>query len=239
MGSYMLFASLETKVIKAQSDADLLEKLIAAHQGFIRKCMIEQQKASGAQVDDEMTVAMLAFVEAVTQYDVTRGKFLSFARLIINRRMIDEYRKQIRQKPLGTISIDQPLGEDDEERPVYEAKASVEAYESEIKKRDLQSEIMDFEILLNAYGLSFNELVEVSPKQEGLRANYQSLAQWLSERDELMAQIKTTKKLPAKAILEAYPIDQKRLDRGRKYILALALLLNSDLDLIKAYMERR
>lgn len=235
----MLFASLETKVVKAQSDSDLLEKLIGAHQGFIRKCMIEQQKASGAQVEDEMTVAMLAFVEAVTQYDLTKGKFLSFARLIINRRMIDEYRKQLRQKPQGTLSLDEAPGQDDEERPVYEAKASVEAYESEVRRRDLQSEIGAFELLLNDYGLSFNELVSVSPKQEGLRANYQSLALWLSERPELMAQLKATKKLPAKAILEAYPIDQKRLDRGRKYIMALALLLSSDLERIKAYMERR
>lgn len=234
----MLFASLETKVVKAQSDSDLLEKLIAAHQGFIRKCMIDQQKASGAQVDDEMTVAMLAFVEAIKQYDLSKGKFLSFARLVINRRMIDEYRKQLRQMPKGAISLDAAL-EGEEERPIYEAKASVLAYENEVKKRDLQAEIMAFELMLNDFDLSFNELVEVSPKQEGLRLNYQSLAKWLSEQPDMMAQMMTTKKLPAQQILKAYPIDQKRLDRGRKYILALSLLLNSDLDLIKAYMERR
>lgn len=237
----MLFQTIESKVIKAQSDSELLEKLIAAHQGFIKKCMIDQQKASGAQLEDEMTVAMLAFTEAVKQYDLSRGKFLGFARLIINRRMIDEYRRLLRQTPMGAKSLDEAYMDDEGNQDMhpYEVAASLSAHEAEVKKRDLQMEIALYQEALSAFGLNFNDLVDESPKQEALRRTYQDLAKWMVKEPDLMKQLNETKKMPISQILERITIDKKRLERGRKYIIALVVLLESDLELIKQYLERR
>lgn len=234
----MLFQTLESKVIKAQSDPQLLEKLIAAHQGFIQKCMIDQQKASGAHLEDESTVAMLAFSEAVKAYEPSRGKFLSFARLIINRRMIDEYRKSLKQAPPGSRSLDETLLEKEEVHP-YETLASLRQYEEEVLKRDLQMEIALYEELLNRYGLGFLDLTSEAPKQEGLRKTYKDLALWLMDEEDLIKQIQATQKMPMTQILSRYNIDKKRLERGRKYILAMVVLLSSDLERIKSYVERR
>lgn len=235
----MIFQSLEAKVLKAQNDSQLLEKLIDGHQGFIKKCMIDQQKASGALLDDEMTVAMLAFSEAVSQYDVSKGKFISFAKLIINRRMIDEYRRLLRQNPAGGRSLDEPLSEEEDNQHPYEVAASIKQYEQEVKRSDLQMEIALYEEALQGFNLSFQELVAVSPKQEALKESYRQIALWIVSETEILKQLYKDKKMPITEILVHFDIDRKKLERGRKYILALVVLLDSDLELIKQYIERR
>lgn len=235
----MIFSSLENKVLKAQNDSELTNKLIAAHEGFIRKCMIDQQKASGARFDDEMTVAMLAFHEALNKYDSSKGKFLTFAKMVITRRMVDEYRRQLRQIPEGTKSMDEPYSEEEDGNRPYEAKVSVESYEREVKRADLQLEIAQYNELLAHFNLTFGDLVEVSPKQERLREEYKMVAQWLKTQPNLMAGLYKDKRLPMTEILKNCQADKKRLERGRGYIIALVVLMDSDLDLIKSYLERR
>lgn len=236
----MIFDNLETKVQRAQSDKQLLEKLIVAHQGFIKKCMIDQQKASGAQFEDEMTVAMLAFSEAVSQYELSKGKFLSFARLVINRRLIDAYRKQLRQSPPGQLSLDETPDKNEAQSQFSpESAASVKHYEETLRRSDLQMEIALYEAALGDFGLSFQELVSISPKQEGLRDSYLQVAKWLTEQDGLLKQLYKEKKMPIAEILTVFDMDRKKLERGRKYILAMVVLLSSDLELIKQYIKRR
>ncbi len=235
----MIFQSLEIKVLKAKNDPKLLEKLIASNEGFIKKCMMDQQKASGALIDDEVTVAMLAFVEAVKQYDTSKGKFISFARLVINRRMVDEYRRLLRQNPFGGNSLDETSPNEENNQHPYEIAASVEAYEKEVKQRNLQMEIVLFEEGLLVFELSFKELIEVSPKQEAIKDVYQRIAKWLVSEPELLKRLYTDKKMPIIEILNQFEIDRKKIERGRKYILAMVVLLSSDLDLIKNYLERR
>jgi RNA polymerase sigma factor len=235
----MIFNSLETKVLRAQNDPQLLEKLIAAHLGFIKNCMTDQQKASGAQFEDEMSVAMLAFSEAVLKYEVSKGKFLSFARLVINRRLIDEYRKLNRQSPRGGCSLDETMGGEVGGQHPFEVAASVVLYEEEVKRSQLQMEIAIYEEALCDFGLTFNELVAVSPKQEGLKSAYQAVAEWLTGQPELLNRVYKDQKMPISEILSEFDMDRKKLERGRKYILALVVLLNSELEFLKTYVERR
>lgn len=235
----MVFTSLENKVLKAQNDSELTNKLIAAHEGFIRKCMIDQQKASGARFDDELTVAMLAFHEALRMYDGSRGKFLSFAKMVITRRMVDEYRRQLRQMPVGIRSMDEPYSDEEDSNRPYEAKVSVENYEREVKRADLQMEIALYNELLAQFNLSFTALVDISPKQERLRDEYKRIAKWLSGQSALMAGLYKDKRLPVTEILKHCQTDKKRLERGRGYVIALAVLMDSELELIKSYLERR
>lgn len=235
----MIFLSLERKVLKAQNDSELTGKLIAAHEGFIRKCMIDQQKASGPRFDDEMTVAMLAFSEAIAKYDESRGNFLSFARLVITRRMVDEYRRQLRQIPEGTRSMDESYFEEEDSNRPYETQASVANFENEVKRADLQMEIALYNEGLGHFNLSFASLAEISPKQERLRDEYREIAKWLAEQPNLLSRLYKDKKLPVTEILSHCKTDRKHLERGRGYIIALIVLMNSDLEMIKSYLERR
>lgn len=235
----MLFQSVEAKVMKAKDSPELQSKLIEGHLGFIRKCIAEHIKASGVSVDEEMTVAMLAFQEAVETYEASRGKFYSFCKIVIGRRLIDDFRKKIRHEQ-GVVSLDVSACDDEgAERPNDAlVNVSMKAYEQLCDKTDLQYEIMAYAEILTAYGLSFNDLIESSPKQETLRKLYMDTSHWLVSQPHLFEELKTTRKLPITKIVQAYDIDKKRLERGRRYIIAVAVLLDSDFEKIKAYVRR-
>ncbi len=48
-------------------------------------------------IDEELSIALMAFNEAIDGYDTSKGSFLSFAKLVINRRLIDYLRKKTKR----------------------------------------------------------------------------------------------------------------------------------------------
>ncbi|GAI10336.1 unnamed protein product [marine sediment metagenome] len=96
--------SLEDRVIKAKKDSGEINKLISEFKPFIAS--VAQKKVGRYLeygVDDELSIGLIAFKEAVDSYDENKSKFLSFAKLVINMRLIDYYRKQKRET---TLSLD-------------------------------------------------------------------------------------------------------------------------------------
>ena len=97
--------SLEERVIKSKNSNDELNTLISDFKPFIASVV---QKKVGKYlefgVDDELSVGLSAFMEAVNSFDAKKGTFLSFSRLVINARVIDFLRKKSK---LRTISIDE------------------------------------------------------------------------------------------------------------------------------------
>ena len=57
-----------------------------------------------SQSDDEWSLALAAFVEAVRTYDLSKGRFLSFSELVIKRRLTDYYRSQLKFRSEITVN---------------------------------------------------------------------------------------------------------------------------------------
>ncbi len=93
--------SLEERVEKAKKNKEELNKLIEIYKPFIASTM---QKKTGRFLqygyDDELTIGMMAFKEAIDSYDKNKGKFLNFAKMVINLRCIDYYRKNEKHKEI-------------------------------------------------------------------------------------------------------------------------------------------
>ncbi|NYC94378.1 sigma factor [Clostridium acetobutylicum] len=76
----MLFnRSLEDRIQKAKESKEELNRLIQEYKPFIASLL---QKKTGKYLqygyDDELSIGMIAFEEAVESYDRNKGKFLSF-----------------------------------------------------------------------------------------------------------------------------------------------------------------
>ena len=71
---------------------------------FLKRPPIEGQ-------DDELSIAMMAFHEAIGGYSRTRGSFLKYAAMLIRSRLVDYSRRE--QRHSRVISLDTPVGEDD------------------------------------------------------------------------------------------------------------------------------
>lgn len=230
--------SLEDRVVKAKKNKEELNKLIEEYKPFIASTV---QKKVGKFVkygsDDELSIGMMAFKEAVDCYDKNKGKFLSFARQVINLRIIDYYRKQERTKNEVYLQ-----GINDEEDESTYDKSSSKAI-AQFKDKEINEmrrlEIIEYKKELQKWGIDFSQLVKASPKQEKTRNLYKKIAQLITQNEDILHNLVTTKKLPIKELQKIYPVHRKKLERGRIYIIALVIVLTGQFEYIKEYVEWR
>ena len=72
--------------------------------------------------DDELSVAMFAFYEAMLSYQRGRGSFLKLASVSIRNRLIDYARKE--QRHTGTVSLDTPVSDGENSRTLLDETES-------------------------------------------------------------------------------------------------------------------
>ena len=218
--------SLEERVIKSKTNNDELNTLISDFKPFIASVV---QKKVGKYleygVDDELSVGLSAFMEAVNSFDVKKGTFLSFSRLVINARIIDFLRKKSK---LRTISIDEDFQDENEVSTVLDKK-SMEKYTLENEEDSVKLEVIEYASLLKNWNIGFNELVHISPKKDTLRQEYKNAARIVVDNDNILNELMRTKRLPIGEIEKILKIHRKKLERGRIYIIAIVLAILSGL----------
>ena len=169
--------------------------------------------------DDEWSIALAAFSQAVKKYDYTRGSFISFAELIIQRSLIDYYRVQ--GKFNAEIQVDK-----------IEEDAIVKTDDSNLKL-----EIQAITQVLKHYGFSFMDLADCSPKAQKTKTACARAVSYLVKHPVLMNEMKDSKLLPIKILEKNSMVPQKILERHRKYIIAAAEILHGDYPHLSDYLR--
>lgn len=81
----------------AKNDIGERNRLIETYKPFIIKVV---SKICGRfiqeGVDEELSIGLMAFNEAIEVFDAHKGAFFSFSETVIKRRLIDYYRKEKR-----------------------------------------------------------------------------------------------------------------------------------------------
>ena len=146
--------TLEDRAVLSAKDEKLKNELISEYKNFILSSASKVLKKSVTVNDDEFMIAMIAFNEAINSYNSDKGKFLSFAAIIIHNRIVDYLRNDSRNRATPFSAIET---EDDDGQIV---EVDMPSYDS----GDLKWEIEALTEELEAYNISLFELTEVSPK---------------------------------------------------------------------------
>jgi len=214
-------------VIKAKAGDDKArERLIASSRPFIQQVTSWCSRRRLDWHADELSIALLAFNEAIDSYDPNRGaQFLSFARLVISGRLTD-YRR--RNKAAGKEVPLTLVGPDGSEsvRPEV-VTAAEEALLKEQARRERAEEIAVFTAELATYDLSLNDIEQACPRHRNRRQKLLGVAAVLAKNPELMARVRSTGQLPLKELAQLTGLNRKVLERGRRYILAVSLILSN------------
>ena len=184
--------------------------------------------------DDELSIALLAFVEAIRSYNSEKGNFLPFAQNVIKRRLIDYFRKENRQ---GTvISLNEYYNEDDDEKDLS-IEASVNKHlDTELGEyRRLELEQLKTE--LAQWGISFFDLVQISPKHDKNRKMCRQIIEFIISEPGLVKFIKEKRYLPIADIDKPLKIPRKKIERLRKYIIAVVIIKSGDYQYINDYVR--
>ena len=222
-------------VIKAQKDKDLYEKLILENEFFIIRTTSKTINKYINKSDDEWSVALNAFNEAVNSYNMDKGSFYSFAELVIKRRIIDYLRKESRRSSEILVDSYEFQGNDMEDNIII--KKEVITKISHSPNDDIKLEIEGASEEFKAYGFSFYDLIEVSPKAEKTKAACKKVVVYILENEILHKELIENKKLPLKIIEKNLKVPRKILERHRKYIIAAVVVISGDYPNLAGYMS--
>lgn len=224
----------------AKTDEAVLEKIIKEDRSFILSCAGGAAGHYVTDSDNEWSVALNAYYEAVKSYDESKGSFHTFAGLVIKRRILDYMQSEYRRKDEVLTSPDTFEGSlDDEPDPidvsVYEAEASL-SFQSE-SQNALREEIEVLSQELAKYDISFFDLTEVSPKAEKTKKACAKVIRKILENDALKQIVLSTGRLPGSRLIQTGFITRKIIENHRKYIIAAVIILNGDYPLVGDYLS--
>jgi len=212
------FEQLEKELKKARTgDPDARERLLEDLRQFVLQTASHlcRRKLEWGR-DDELSIAFLAVNEAIDRYREERQvPFLAYARLLVKSRLTDYMRREAR----GPLLLDS-----EETAAALDAVRAREEHWAREASLEREEEIKEFNRLLNSYGISFTDLVNCSPRHADTRRVLLGVAGKLAARRDLMSSLVRTKKLPVRELAELTGVNPKTLERGRKYIIAVALI---------------
>ncbi|CAG9620527.1 RNA polymerase sigma factor SigI [Sutcliffiella rhizosphaerae] len=229
--------TLEDEVLEIQAgNIQLQNKLIDKYKPFIAKSVSSVCKRYISEADDEFSIGLIAFNEAIEKYSKDKGSSLiSFADLIIKRRVIDYIRKESKNTTV-TLS-EHEVEQDDYTSNRIEATLSIEEFQKQIDQEQRREEIKYYQSVLKDFDLSFSDLIECSPKHADARQNAIDVAITLVQNHELKNHLFEKKLLPMKQLESLVDVSRKTIERNRKYIIAVTIILSGDYIYLKDYLK--
>ncbi len=222
------------QVYEAKGNVKKADQLIREYVPFIRSQTSKFLSRVCIEQDDEFSIAMIAFHEAIQGYKKDKGTFLSYASMLIHNRLIDYQRKEMRH--YGQISIFEKKEEDEQslqeeladERDLYEEYANLEATKQEIE---------ELSAMMKEFGVTFTDVADNSPKQDRTLESCKRVIQYVATYDELLDELLRTKRLPIKELVQGAKVERKTLERHRKYILVMLLTLTNGYEIIRGHLK--
>ncbi len=184
--------------------------------------------------DDEYSIGLSAIDEAIDKYNTHKGaSFTSFCHTVIRGRLIDHFRKKRYDIPFSDLETDD---NDSSGLAMVEAKQAILNHEDTDRKALLREEITELSLILREYNIEFGQLVENSPKHKDTRESLLKLAKTIVSNSVLMEKVKTKRQLPIKEIELLTGTNRKTLERHRRYIIVLSIILANDFQYLKEYL---
>ncbi len=178
--------------------------------------------------DDEWSIALSAFVQAVKDYNLKKGGFLNFAKIVVKRRLIDYIRQQNKYKQEITVNpvlFDSDSEEEDNNHIRYAVSKKTMEFQTQ---ENLAFEINTVNENLREYGFTFFDLTKCSPKAAKTKAACGKVIAFCIEDPMVIHVLKNTKLLPVKILEKNTKVPRKIIERHRKYIIAAIVILSGE-----------
>lgn len=231
--------AIALRVMAVKNSPDELNDFIEEYKPFVASCV---QKFTGRFVeygrDDELSIGLLAFHEAVHSYDEKKGNFLAFTSQVIRRRLIDYYRTQ--KKFNNETSIEGSFHSDDpDDEYDFSIKQSIQEYSRLELERARRLELEQLKKDLMLWNISFFDVAQASPKQKGTRKLYWDIVNHIVKNKDIVDMMVIKRYLPVAKICEQLKVNRKKVERGRNYIIAGVLIMIGDYEFIRDFIDWR
>lgn len=206
-----------------------IDKLIQDYMAFIVKTV---SSVTGRYVsienDDELSIALIAFKEAIDKYEEDRGSFSSFAKLVISSRVKNYLIKENKNSNIESIEGLKEKGID-----VTDIAETVEE-----ESDQLSSEIGKLQNEIEEFGFTFEDLVDEAPKHEDTRKNAIELSEKISKEEDLTTHMYEKRRLPIKKISVKFSVTEKVIKRSKKFIIAVVIIIDKNFRNLRLWIKR-
>ena len=221
-------------VYGAKKDPRKADELIRSYIPFIRSEAAKCISRVCTEQDDEYSIALIAFHEAILGYERERGAFLGYASMLIKSRIIDYQRREARHQ--GQVSIYAESGEDD--RTILDEMADGrDHYEEAVNLEATKQEIAELSAVMARFGVSFSDVADHSPRQERTLEACTRAIRWAAGDKLLLEELLRTGKLPMARLVQGSGAERETLERHRKYILAMLLIQTNGYEIIRGHLR--
>ncbi len=221
-------------VYAAKNDLQKADDLIRDYIPFIRSEASRCTSRLCTEQDDEYSIAMIAFHEAILGYERNRGTFLSYASMLIRSRIIDFQRKESRHQAHLSLHAEN----DDTGRTIMEEVADERDHAEESANLEAtKQEIEELSGVMARFGVSFSDVADNSPKQERTMAACMAAICYAAENSHLLDELLRTGRLPLAQLVSGSGAERKTLERHRKYILAMLLIQTNGYEMIRGHLR--
>lgn len=233
--------TLTQEALEAKKSPEALNSFIGANTGFVIFSANQALNRYITESDDEYSIALIAFSEAVESFDESKGNFSSFASLVIKRRLVDYIRKESRynnETSFEPAILDGDISDEDITPAEYAVVAkTAELSEDSSSFNPIADEIEAVRQLLERYDFDFFDLEKSSPVSFKTKRECAKAVRCLLEDKELFKSMRNKCSLPVKEISANAGVKVKLLERHRRYIIAAAEILNGEYPLLAEYMS--
>lgn len=228
---------IDETALKAADDERVFSDFLESQKRFISNCIFAKTKKFVTKSDDEWSVATIAFYDAVKTYKEDKGGFLPYAKLVIQRRLVDHYRYE--GKHALEVSVDPAIygiePEEDDENAAL--KAAIAKKVAVTKDDSVKYEIEAANVEFMKFGFTFYDLSECSPKSSRTRAACRQCVLYILDNKGIKDEIYDKKQLPIKNIQQNTNLPRKLIERHRIYIIAAIELLSGEYPHLAGYVS--
>ena len=231
----MQFDAINARLEDIRHNKEDIGRFVEEYKPFIASCA---GKAAGRFMsygtDDELSIAMIAFVEAINSFDSKKGNFFTFSRNVIKRRIIDYYRSEKRHS--NVVSLNLYMEEKDDEYDLSSGEA-VQRHADQRLAELRRLELQELGRELEQWKITYRDLARVSPKHKKTRLQCAELAGIILSRPEILQPIMIKKYLPVAELERVSGLPRKFIERFRKYVIAVVVIAIGDYEYIKDYIK--
>ena len=205
----------EGKTIKVEGTEEFIEE----HIPFIISCI---SKFTGRYVsienDDEYSIGMIAFVEAIEKYKEKRGDFYAFARLVIESRLKNFFEKENKNSKNKSI-------EDYKEKGIDILETADNNEDLDLNREITIDEIKKLKEEIDEFGFGFEELVNEAPKHKDTREKAIDISEKSSREKDITDFIFMKKRLPIKNMSDRFDVSEKVIRKSKLFIITVIIIL--------------
>lgn len=224
--------SLEERILLIKNENVAFDNVILEYMPFITKCVKAATLKFVSPSDEEIKIGIDAFCDAIMLFNNEKGKFLPFAKLVIKNRLIDYIRKNKNNEQGVCIAFD---SNDD----IALFDEAIKNYTLKNEEEILKYEVEDFKLKLLNWKIDMIELVNDCPKWMLTRKKCLKIAETISKCDEILDIMFSKYYLPLSKIESKTFEKRKFLEKYRKYIISVVIILVGDYDYLSSFVKGR